>query len=61
MPRLLMWRTLSGPPFFSSKKALRGPEDIKNRCYMVQRWVQEDGGSVLSNFDPQVFGNRTNI
>jgi len=61
MPRLLTWRTLSGPPFFSSKRALRGPGVIKNRGYMVQRWVQENGGSVPINVDPQVFRNRTNI
>jgi len=58
---LLTWSTLSGPPFVSSKRALLGPGVIENKGYMVQRWVQEDGGSVPSNVDPQVFRNRTGI
>jgi len=53
MPRLLTWRTLRGPPFFSSKRALRSPGVIKSRGYKVQRWVQEDGESVLAMSTPK--------
>ena len=53
MPRLLTWRTLSGSPLFSSKRAVRGPGVIENRGYMFHRWVQEDGGSVPSNVAPK--------
>jgi len=61
MSRLLTWRTLSGPPFFSSKRAVRRPGVIENRGYMVQRWVQPDEKRVTSNVDPKVDRNRSYI
>jgi len=37
VPRVRTWRTLSGAPFFSCKRAFRGPGVTENRGYMLQR------------------------
>jgi len=54
MPRLLKWRAVSGPPFFSSKRALCPPGVAGNKDYVITRWGKQDGGCVPSNVRPEV-------
>jgi len=54
MPRLLTWRAVSGPPFFSCKRALCPPGVTGNEGYMMTRWGKQDRGCAPSNVRPQV-------